>query len=133
MFYNISEKIKTAAKVFTILGIVCSIIYGILLWIETNFLVGILLMIIGGVCSWVGSFMMYGFGELIECAQRIARNTRPSVNTSALLQSASAAQKITPKAPVLSTEKIHCPDCRQEISANEQKCPYCGCEVQKYK
>ena len=132
MFFNIGNKIKVLAMVTTIIGIIFSIIFGIIIMIE-NFFLGLISMLICGVSSWVGSFMIYGFGELIECAQRIARNTRPSVNTSALLQSASAAQKITPKAPVLSTEKIHCPDCRQEISANEQKCPYCGCEVQKYK
>ena len=132
MFFNIGNKIKVLAMVTTIIGIIFSIIFGIIIMIE-NFFLCLISMLICGVSSWVGSFMIYGFGELIECAQRIARNTRPSVNTSALLQSASAAQKITPKAPVLSTEKIHCPDCRQEISANEQKCPYCGCEVQKYK
>lgn len=132
MFFNIGNKIKVLAMVTTIIGIIFSIIFGIIIMIE-NFFLGLISMLICGVSSWVGSFMIYGFGELIECAQRIARNTRPSVNTSALLQSASATQKITPKAPVLSTEKIHCPDCRQEISANEQKCPYCGCEVQKYK
>ena len=33
----------------------------------------------------------------------------------------------------LSRVKMRCPDCRQEVSIDEHKCPYCGCDVQKYK
>ena len=43
--------------------------------------VGILVIAIGSLFSWVGSFCLYGFGELIEKTTEIAENTRSS-NTS---------------------------------------------------
>jgi hypothetical protein len=132
MFYNIGGKIKVLAMVTTIIGIIFSVIFGIIIMTE-NFFSGLFLMLVLGVSSWVGSFMIYGFGELIECAQRIARNTRQPLPSS-LLQSANATAKTHPQRtePTTST-KILCPDCRQEIYENTQKCPYCGCDVQKYR
>ena len=75
MFDDIGGKIQGLAKVICWIGIIASVITGIamitsatnryytnqgLLW------TGIAVMILGSLLSWVGSFTLYGFGELVE-------------------------------------------------------------------
>ena len=68
MFSNIGSKIKVLAVVITCIGIVASIIIGIVLMtIDEELIVpGILVMIVGSLLSWLSSFFMYGFGQLVE-------------------------------------------------------------------
>lgn len=89
MFNNIGRKIKTTAKVFCWIGIICSVVSGVVMvsggfaemrWgIEYGLpaiLGGIGIALLGSLISWVGSFMMVGFGELVENSAEIAANTR---------------------------------------------------------
>ena len=76
MFDNIGSKIKSWAKVVCWVGILVSVIVGIPLFEESP--LGLLIMIIGSLSSWIGSFFAYGFGELIEKTTEIAENTRPN-------------------------------------------------------
>lgn len=65
MYNEIGKKIKTLAKVLTVLGIVASVIYGIvILSFEQNW--GIIYILIMPFLIWASSFVLYGFGELIE-------------------------------------------------------------------
>lgn len=75
MFDNISDKMKSAATALAILGITGSIIIGIIIISEANnsyypsateTLSGWLVIIVGSLSSWVSSFTLYGFGQLIE-------------------------------------------------------------------
>ena len=63
MFDNIGGKIKTLAKVVCWIGIVASVILGLL---SRNVITALLFIGIGSLGSWIGSFMTYGFGQLIE-------------------------------------------------------------------
>ena len=89
MFNNIGRKIQIAAKVFCWIGIVCSVAAGIIMlgngvmqmrwsvayglpWV----LGGIAAALVGSLASWVSSFMMVGFGILVERCEEIAENTR---------------------------------------------------------
>ena len=74
MFENIGGKIKTLAIVCTIIGIVISIAVGILYGAEEDFGAGLLIIILGCLSSWLGSFLLYGFGELIENTTEIRKN-----------------------------------------------------------
>lgn len=67
MFDNIGEKIKTLAKVITWLGIIASVIVGLVLMVSNRYtpLPGLMVLILGGLVSWIGSFVLYGFGQLI--------------------------------------------------------------------
>lgn len=65
MFDNISDKMKSAATALAILGIIGSIIVGIVMIAESP-LVGLLVIVVGSLSSWVSSFTLYGFGQLIE-------------------------------------------------------------------
>lgn len=66
MFDNIGGKIKALAKVLCWIDIVASIIVGIVLVIEDFTFAGILMLTLGPLFSWIGSFVLYGFGQLIE-------------------------------------------------------------------
>ena len=69
MFDNIGSKIKALAKVVCWIGIIGSIIAGIVM-IATmgtaGILSGFLTIILGALLSWVSSFVLYGFGEMVE-------------------------------------------------------------------
>ncbi len=74
MFDNIGEKIKKLAYVVTIAGTVASVIGG-LITISSDPIAGFLTMILGAALSWASSFVIYGFGELIENTKIAAHNT----------------------------------------------------------
>ena len=93
MYANIGEKIKKVAVIVAIIGIICSIVIGIVLIVQAqgsgsssyygrsrgndNILIfmGIATMILGSLVSWISSFFAYGFGELIVKTTEIAKNT----------------------------------------------------------
>lgn len=92
MWSNIGHKIKVLAKVLCWIGIVVSVIAGIAIiaggsainnaamsygyysynnTTGSTTLAGILVIILGALGSWIGSFTMYGFGELVDRAMSI--------------------------------------------------------------
>lgn len=90
MHKEIGKKIKKMAIVIFVLEAILFFIGAIILMAINNdlFLVGILMMIIGPLLAWVSSFILYGFGELIDKTSEIANNTsRTSAN--AILQNCS--------------------------------------------
>lgn len=92
MFANIGKKIKLTAKIVCWVTMLVSFIGGIALLIhgcnegnrgwgsdaEAAMLVaiGLIISIVAPFLCWIGSFMMYGFGELIDKATEIAENTK---------------------------------------------------------
>lgn len=103
MFENISEKIKTFAVVTTVIGMIASVILGLGSIGEGGIIIGVL----GCVGSWVSSFVLYGFGELIELLETISGNTSNNANKSLL------------------TKKT-CPLCHTEVLQSESYCKHCG-------
>ena len=80
MFDNIGSKIKSLAKIVCWAGIIITVIVGIVMLAsggDVSSPIGLVLMIAGPVGSWIGSFFVYGFGELIEKTAEIAENTKP--------------------------------------------------------
>lgn len=69
MFEDIGGKIKKLAVVTCILGMSASVIWGFVLFAD-SIPIGLLVMAVGCVCSWVGTFTLYGFGELIAETRR---------------------------------------------------------------
>ena len=66
MFENIGGKIKSLAKICCVAGMVVCILLGGAMVIVGNVVNGIVMIIIGCLASWTGSFATYGLGELIE-------------------------------------------------------------------
>lgn len=73
MYDNIGGKIKGLAKWVSIIVSIIMAISGIVcMGLGEDFIpVGILLLILGPVICWISSWMLYGFGELIEKASNI--------------------------------------------------------------
>ncbi|MDL2319144.1 hypothetical protein LJC74_08765 [Eubacteriales bacterium OttesenSCG-928-A19] len=90
MHRNIGGKIKTFANVIMWIGIIASVVIGIAVMYGGTrminsysngyyhsggsgqaILAGIVIIVIGILISWIGSFSLYGYGELIESTQEI--------------------------------------------------------------
>ena len=72
MFDNIGDKIKVLAQVICWVGIFASVITGFMLMTQDDtLLLGFLVILFGSLGSWIGSFMIYGFGQLIENADAL--------------------------------------------------------------
>ena len=77
MYENIGSKIKGLAKAIFYIQAILSVFFGIGAMAEGDdmMLTGVLLMILGPIVAWVSSWLIYGFGELIDKTCDIARNT----------------------------------------------------------
>ena len=122
MFDNIGRKIKSLASILCWIGIIAWIICGICIVLINKRLiaVGFLVMLLGPITSWLASFLLYGFGELIDKTDEIAKNT--------------AAYLPRPKASAQSEEarvrqKKVCTGCGNEIEPDAKFCVVCGKEV----
>ena len=81
MYNNIGSKIKTLAKFICICIAVVWIIIGFSLILNRYSslfvrLIGLLITIIGPLFAWISSFLLYGYGELIEQNEEIKKEIR---------------------------------------------------------
>ena len=79
LFNNISRDIKKLAKLLFWLGIIFTVVYTTWIWAQGNswhstFLLGLIGLAEGLLATVIVSFMMYGFGELIEKTTNIDKN-----------------------------------------------------------
>ena len=65
MFENIGGKIKGLAKFICWAGITITVLRN-LIGLNSRGFAAIFWMVVGCLLSWIGSFFVYGFGELIE-------------------------------------------------------------------
>ena len=74
IFNNIGGKIKVLAEVVTWVGIVASVISGIVIMAndEDLMFIGFITALLGSLSSWISSLAFYGFGQLIENTDKIA-------------------------------------------------------------
>lgn len=70
MFENIGGKIKGLAVLVCSLGMIASVLYGIVLisdaYYDMEIISGCLFIFVGPLIAWLSSCGIYGFGELIE-------------------------------------------------------------------
>ncbi|HBJ18741.1 MAG TPA: hypothetical protein DDY70_03210 [Clostridiales bacterium] len=87
MYCNIGKKIKGLAVFFCVIGIIAQIILGIVCILVGNGLLsalansypalrqitsgtvtagGIVVMVIGSIITWISTWLLYGYGELID-------------------------------------------------------------------
>ena len=78
MYDNIGGKLKGLAKVLFIVPAIAAVLAGIVLMSTDEHLIlyGLLVMVVGPIVAWISSWFLYGFGELIDKACDIERNTR---------------------------------------------------------
>lgn len=75
VYENIGGKIKTLAKAIFFVEALASIIAGIVVIVETEEAWGLLIILGGCIIGWVSSWIVYGFGEIIDKLTEIAYNT----------------------------------------------------------
>ena len=83
MYDNIGKKIKLLARIITIIAVIASIIAGIILMALEQYW-GIIFIILFPFVLWVSSFILYGFGELIDNTCDIERNIGRGIYKSAV-------------------------------------------------
>ena len=81
MFDNIGGKIKSLASAIAWIGIIISILSGIVLFFSEGFLIAILVAGLGSLSAWIGSFMQYGFGQLIENSDYLVKVAKTANNS----------------------------------------------------
>ena len=76
MYENIGKKIKLLAQAIFISESIAAVITGIVLWIDIEEGWCAMVLFGGPVVAWISSWLLYGFGELIDKVCDIERNTR---------------------------------------------------------
>lgn len=77
MYDNIGGKIKGLAIAGFIIETILTVLLGIVLMVfdKDIILLGLLVIVVGPMVSWISSWLLYGFGELIENSSIIADNS----------------------------------------------------------
>lgn len=141
MFDNIGSKIKILAQVCCWVIIVACAITGLVVMFSESFLLGLLIIVAGALTGWTGSFMMYGFGDLVESAAvlrdaEIARQHKASAerNTQPAFHPAASDMENSQK----NNNGLHthqestlsgpwtCSECGKRNGANMKNCVGCG-------
>ena len=69
MWENIGSKLQKLAKVICWIGIILSVIGGIVMITQKQAVLGIVYIILGPLFSWIGSWAMYGLGLVVESVE----------------------------------------------------------------
>ncbi len=133
MFSNIGKKIKTWAAVICWFGIIGAIVAGIVIMVALKtaggmeIFLGIAEMVVGSISAWLSSFLLYGFGELIDKTVDIERNTRGTAVSNGMERRAPIGQA----SPAVQSEperKILCTHCGNPMKETDTFCEKCGHE-----
>ena len=66
MFKNIGKKIKLLAKILCWLQIIAYMATAVFFMVMDQILLGFVILVVGFLVAWIGSFLLYGFGELVD-------------------------------------------------------------------
>ena len=129
MFENIGEKLKGLAVFLCWGGIVSSVIGGISLMIRALILAGLLTAVLGSLCSWISSWVIYAIGEIAENTEATRQVT--VLNNARLNNKKEEAKKKQILAVFKSTSKKtstshYCPHCGEVVTS--RNCDMCGKE-----
>ena len=143
MFNEIGKKIKTVAIVLFIIVAIGSIIAGGYLIfrpgeyydsIKTpDYITGVIIILCGIISSLISSWILYGFGELIEKVTEIAKNTNKTNNNANAQndssQSSFSAWVSKNNATKIDSDTWTCPNCGQKNANIRTVCLKCGNEI----
>ncbi len=71
LFNNVGHKIKNLASIIAWIGIAFSLILGIIALSYRIVTIGLTILFLGPLLSWVSSFCLYAFGQLVENSDKI--------------------------------------------------------------
>lgn len=78
MYENIGEKIKGLAQVLGWLWLIAGVIWAIIYWVDEEALLGFI-PLIGGAVMFVSSWILYGFGQIVEDVHAIKNKPTQTV------------------------------------------------------
>ena len=117
MFENIGGKLKKLASILTWIGCILSLLAGFIY----AFPIGLLLITpIGCLLSWVGSFALYGFGQLIENSDRCVDLLTRAHGIPETEEASPTQEPLSPREPWI------CYSCGEENSGRVSYCVNCG-------
>ena len=122
LYTNIGKKIQTWAKWIFIVEAIGAIIAGFVLIAEDVhlILVALLTVILGPIAAWVSSWLMYGFGKLIEDVEAIRNKDPKPVVIQQVAPSQSAANTSTATTPASAkTTPVHTETSQPAIAPNQ--------------
>lgn len=137
MFKNIGQKIKTLANVLCWMGIIFSIIMGVFSLSE-DISIALLYLIVCPILSWVGSFVLYGFGELVENSEKTAMHLKYLADAERKRENRekdrdSIASEERAKGFSSNVNLIKCSYCRNVVDLAKLEengmCPWCGSKI----
>ena len=119
MYDNIGGKIKGLAKAIVIIVAIAAAITGFALMISNDdmILAGLLIMIVAPLVAWISSWLLYGFGQLIENSDKLVEINEERF----YLQRNSNLQPEVKH----SDKKWKCEKCGSLITADLDHCPIC--------
>ena len=139
MFNNIGEKIKGLAVVACWIGIIACAIVGIsfvTLIKNDGRWVGVIIIVVGSLLSWIGSFVLYGFGELICRTSAIDEkidiflNSKPHGENMGNMISTFTSTANNNRVPT-TPGVVKCPECGAMESSAHSNCYKCGADLHK--
>ena len=129
MYRNVGGKIKMVAKVYAWIGIVLSVLVGVILLFSgsDSILVALIYIFLGPLLSWLSSLLLYGFGQLIDNTDRLAKRFDCAATDERPMTAESAIQPDKAVADEEDDQEIYthcCSECGRLISTDA--CPFCG-------
>ena len=93
MYSNIGGKIKALAIGLFAVETLASVFYSLVMVVEDPDMIvlAFLTILFGPIVAWISTWLLYGFGELIDKATEIAENTAPKKNAPAAKPAAPVA------------------------------------------
>ena len=128
MWDNIGRKLQSLAKVICWIGIIGSVIFGIVIMAQSNryqstILTGVLYLVFGCLGSWIGSWAMYGLGLVVEYVENGGGRSSYTVTSAGYAFHSTT----TSDGGVLTSGSYWtCPKCKTRNSLSKIECKECG-------
>lgn len=132
MFDNIGSQIKSVSVIACVAGIVICVLGGVVFMFNGEFLIGLLVLVLGCAASYLGVMMAYGFGELIERTvsidERLARMEKQSLKAAGEENEQTASNT---RAATIGTYRIPGAVSSAASAGEKWKCPKCGTQNER--
>ena len=151
MFDNIGTKIKNLATIITVLGAIVSFISGIIVMVIISWWLGLIIIVCGCLFCWIGSFFVYGFGEIIDKLNDISNDLTDKKRLSVASvrnsdnKNRMKAKEILNDVVALTMDESEtsdndfdntnepkedeCPCCFYKVKTTDKECPNCGWDL----
>lgn len=125
MWDNIGNKLQRLAKVICWLGIIGFAIFAIILWTQNSsyrptILLGILYLVLGCLGSWIGSWVLYGLGLVVEYVENGGTVNAQSGSSGAGIKTENHSEALSGK------DYWVCDKCKNRNPVNKIQCRNCG-------